>query len=114
MCATSVPFRSRYEPLLFAWYFSTQFELFLPLYDMILTYVSQGYLDASNPGDHLVSGTKMDLPLWVAGGLAEKGFLSCDLPKAYQEANRNILLADSSVVDLFKQARIRCFFSLFS
>eukprot|EP00116_Pleurobrachia_bachei_P002469 sb/3462731/ len=64
-----------------------------------------GYLDASNSGEHLVSGTKMDLPLWVVGsGLADKGFLTCELPKAYQEANRNILLADSSVVDLFKQA----------
>ena len=48
----------------------------------------------------------MELPLWMASYLANKEFVACELPKPYQETSRNILLADSSVVDLFKQVII--------
>ena len=64
-----------------------------------------GFLDVSGQNEHLISGTKMELPLWMALYLSKAKFVSCELPKPYQETQRNILVADSSVVDLFKQVQ---------
>ena len=77
---------------------------FFPLYfKPSLSRIKPGFLDPSNQNENLVSGSKMELPLWMASYLANKEFVACELPKPYQETSRNILLADSSVVDLFKQ-----------
>ncbi|KAJ8042254.1 DNA replication complex GINS protein PSF3 [Holothuria leucospilota] len=65
-----------------------------------------GFLNPSNEGDDIIPGTKLDLPLWLAGGLGLHGrrrnIVSVDLPKVYKSNMREILSADANVVDMRK------------
>ncbi|XP_064394504.1 DNA replication complex GINS protein PSF3-like [Halichondria panicea] len=72
-----------------------QFEL--PIYRL-------GFLDPSTSNEHLESGTKLELPFWLAKVLCtrKKLIVSVELPKAFREGQRDILSADAKVVDLYK------------
>ncbi len=72
-----------------------QFEL--PVYRL-------GFLDPSTNQEHLEVGTKLELPFWLAKVLCsrKKLIVSVELPKAYREAQRDILSADAKVVDLYR------------
>lgn len=72
-----------------------QFEL--PVYRL-------GFLDPSTNQEHLEVGTKLELPFWLAKALCsrKKQIVSVELPKAYREAQRDILSADAKVVDLYR------------
>lgn len=64
-----------------------------------------GFLDSQTQGEHIESGTKMELPLWLARALGgrRRNIIKVDLPKQYREQQRDILRADANVVDLYKQ-----------
>lgn len=61
-----------------------------------------GFLNPSNDGEHILPGTKLDLPLWLANGLhgRRRNIISVDLPKIYKASMREILSADPNVVDM--------------
>ena len=63
-----------------------------------------GFLDHGSDGDNIESGTKMELPFWLAKELCarQRRIISVDLPKVYREAYRQILEADATAVDLNK------------
>nr|CAB3237858.1 probable ATP-dependent RNA helicase DHX35 [Phallusia mammillata] len=63
-----------------------------------------GFLDPSTHKKDIDVGTKMDLPLWLAGSLAHsrRKFITTDFTKPYKSTYREILKADASVVDLHK------------
>ena len=63
-----------------------------------------GFLDPSAHSEHLETGTKLELPFWLAKALCtrKKQIVSVELPKAYRESQRDILSADARVVDLYK------------
>ena len=64
-----------------------------------------GFLDPQSTGEHIQSGAKMELPLWLARalGVRRRNIVRIDLPRQYREQQRDILRADANVVDLFKQ-----------
>ena len=64
-----------------------------------------GFLDAQSAGEHIQTGAKMELPLWLARALGgrRRNIVRVDLPKQYREQQRDILRADANVVDLYKQ-----------
>lgn len=72
-----------------------QFEL--PVYRL-------GFLNPNSNDEHLQVGTKLELPLWLARVLCSRRrqIVSVGLPRAYREAQREILSADANVVDLYK------------
>lgn len=72
-----------------------QFEL--PVYRL-------GFLNPNSNDEHLQVGTKMEVPLWLARMLCSRRrqIVNVGLPKAYREAQRDILSADANVVDLYK------------
>ena len=72
-----------------------QFEL--PVYRL-------GFLNPNSNDEHLQVGTKLEIPLWLARMLCSRRrqIVSVGLPKAYREAQRDILSADANVVDLYK------------
>lgn len=61
-----------------------------------------GFLNPSNDGEHIVPGTKLDLPLWLAQGLhgRRRNIITVDLPKTYKANMREILSADPNIVDM--------------
>ena len=70
-----------------------------------LTVYRLGFLDSQSSSEHIQSGTKMELPLWLARALGgrRRNIVKVDLPKQYRVQQRDILRADANVVDLFKQ-----------
>ena len=64
-----------------------------------------GFLSPQASGEHILTGSKMELPLWLARvlGSRRRGIVKVDLPKQYRETQRDIMSADASVVDLYKQ-----------
>ena len=67
----------------------------LPLYRL-------GFLNSNSQEEHLLPGTKLELPLWLARGLCtrRRQIVSVTLPKEYRERKRTILSADANVVNL--------------
>ena len=63
-----------------------------------------GFLDPGADSENLASGTKMELPLWLAKAISGRRAMSVstELPKQYREGYREILSAEASVVDLHK------------
>lgn len=63
-----------------------------------------GYLNPNSTDEHLAVGTKMDLPFWLARAMCtrRRKIVAVEPPKAYREAQREIISADASVVDLQK------------
>ncbi|XP_072024664.1 DNA replication complex GINS protein PSF3-like [Amphiura filiformis] len=63
-----------------------------------------GFLNQGNDSEHIMPGTKMELPYWLATGLCSKKrkIVRIDLPKSYKKGYREILTADANVVDLHK------------
>ncbi|XP_047118030.1 DNA replication complex GINS protein PSF3 [Schistocerca piceifrons] len=63
-----------------------------------------GFLDQGSESEHINAGTNMELPYWLARALGHQRqkIVSVDIPKVYKEAYREILKADSCVVDLYK------------
>ena len=61
-----------------------------------------GILDPSTDSKSISEGTKLELPLWLAKDLYQKGWINVDTPKGYNEAYRELLNADPTVVDLHK------------
>ena len=63
-----------------------------------------GYLDSSSINEHLVPGTKVEMPFWMARALCsrKRHIVSVDTPKNYKDSYREILTADANVVDLHK------------
>lgn len=63
-----------------------------------------GFLDPGSDRSNLPAGTKLELPYWVVEGLrvGRQPLVNMQLPKTYKETYREILLADSNVVDLHK------------
>ena len=53
-------------------------------------YHISGYLDPSNTSEHLLAGTKIELPFWLARKLSsrKRHFASIELPKAYRDGYR--------------------------
>ncbi|XP_022082368.1 DNA replication complex GINS protein PSF3-like [Acanthaster planci] len=69
----------------------------LPLYNL-------GFLNPSSDSEHILPGSKMELPFWLATGLCsrKRKIVSVELPKAYRVGYREIFTADPNVVDLHK------------
>lgn len=67
----------------------------LPLYRL-------GFLNSNSKEEHLLPGTKLELPLWLARGLCtrRRQIVSVTLPKEYSKRKRTILSADANVVNL--------------
>lgn len=62
-----------------------------------------GFLDSSSDGDDITSGTKLELPLWLAQALAKRrNIVTCDIPKMYKLNYREVLHAEPNVVNLHK------------
>lgn len=63
-----------------------------------------GFLNTNSSEEHLLPGTKLELPLWLARNLCSRRrhIVSVQLPKAYRESQRTILSADACVVDLHR------------
>jgi len=63
-----------------------------------------GYIDPGNISDDIEAGSKFDLPLWLCEALCQKSnpFVTVHYPKQYKAGFREILDADSTVVDLNK------------
>jgi len=62
-----------------------------------------GFLDPGSDETDLGAGTKMDQPFWILDGMrVGKKYMSMQLPKAYKETYREIMLADPNVVNLHK------------
>ena len=63
-----------------------------------------GFLNPNSSEEHLETGTKLELPYWLARVLCSRRrqIVSVELPKPYREAQRHILRADANVVDLYK------------
>ena len=63
-----------------------------------------GFLNPNSSEEHLETGTKLELPYWLARVLCSRRrqIVSVELPKQYREAQRHILRADANVVDLYK------------
>lgn len=63
-----------------------------------------GFLNPNSSDEHLETGTKLELPYWLARVLCSRRrqIVSTELPKQYREAQRHILRADANVVDLYK------------
>ncbi|XP_065175376.1 DNA replication complex GINS protein PSF3-like [Sycon ciliatum] len=69
-----------------------------------LPLIRLGYLDATSESEHIVRGSKLDFPIWLANALKNQRtpIVSVDLPKYYKDSYREILAADANVVDLHK------------
>ncbi|XP_068722499.1 DNA replication complex GINS protein PSF3-like [Montipora capricornis] len=63
-----------------------------------------GFLDPSSEGNDLQSGTKLELPFWLAKELCNRRrkIVSVEIPRAYKDGYREIFKADASVVDLHR------------
>lgn len=59
-----------------------------------------GFIDPTSDNKDVTSGTKLELPLWLARVLFSRGVVSIEVPKGYNETYREILDADATVVDL--------------
>lgn len=61
-----------------------------------------GFMDSASELKDITVGSKMELPLWMAKCLKARKCISIETPKGYNETYREVLEADSSVVDLHK------------
>jgi len=63
-----------------------------------------GFLEASSGEEHIVQGTKMEVPCWLAFELCtrRRQIASVELPKLYNESQRQIFRADATVLNLHK------------
>lgn len=63
-----------------------------------------GFLDPSTTEEHLNSGTKMEVPCWLALKLCtgQRLIASVELPKIYNASYREIFKADANVLDLHR------------
>ena len=65
-----------------------------------------GFLDSQshyqNDPTVLTSGTKLELPLWMAKCLKAPGRAKLDLPQTWSFSQRQIITADANVLDLHK------------
>jgi GINS complex protein len=61
--------------------------------------VQGGGEGGEGPGD-LARGTRLELPLWLSEALAPRGYVRVDLPRAFNLATRQALMADARVVRL--------------
>lgn len=61
-----------------------------------------GFLDPSAECEDISSGTKLELPLWLAKELHSDGFIAINVPKGYNQTYREILEADANCVNLHK------------
>jgi GINS complex subunit 3 len=70
--------------------------------DRAVCVTATGYIDPGCETEHIVPGTQLELPLWLAQSLHSRNrrIASVELPKHYRGAQREILNADAAVVDL--------------
>ena len=63
-----------------------------------------GFLDPSSTEEHIVEGTKLEIPYWMANELCtrRRHVVSIELPKIYNDSYRQIFKADANVLDLHK------------
>lgn len=61
-----------------------------------------GFIDSSSDCDDIQEGTKLELPFWLAKDFFSQGLISIETPKGYNQVYREILEADSNVVNLHK------------
>lgn len=63
-----------------------------------------GFLNSTSDSEHILPGTKMELPFWLATGLCsrKRKIVSVEMPKFYRTGYREIFTADANVVDLHK------------
>lgn len=59
-----------------------------------------GHLDSANNEVDLQSGTKVELPLWLATYLAECKIVDVELPKHYGSKMRDAILAGAAPINL--------------
>lgn len=58
---------------------------------MLVLFVHIGFLDLSSDSKDLKSGTKLELPLWLAEQLYVRNIpISIDIPKTYKERYRYV------------------------
>lgn len=61
-----------------------------------------GFIDPATESNDVTVNTKVEIPLWLAKVLHSRKLVSIEVPKGYNETYREILDADSTVVDLHK------------
>ena len=63
-----------------------------------------GFLSSHSGEEHLMPGTKLDLPAWALRTLCtrKRRLLSVQLPRAYKETMRTAIVADATVLDLHR------------
>ena len=59
-----------------------------------------GFLDSTGDHDHLHQGARVELPLWMALKLNEKGHVLLELPKHYQKKMRDCIDAGAESINL--------------
>ncbi|XP_065342476.1 DNA replication complex GINS protein PSF3 [Cloeon dipterum] len=62
-----------------------------------------GEMDRGSHSEHLETGRRLELPLWMAFNLVKRHLVKADCSKAYSQSAREILKAEPAVVDLMKQ-----------
>jgi len=61
-----------------------------------------GFIDTSSDCDDIQEGTKLELPFWLAKDFYSQGLVTIETPKGYNQVYREILEADSNIVNLHK------------
>ena len=63
-----------------------------------------GYLNSHCKEEHLLPGTKLELPLWLARALCtrRRKIVSVQLPRAYHKQMRLAVWADANVIDFHR------------
>jgi len=65
---------------------------------------STGYLSPGSESEHILPGSRLELPLWMAQSLSSRRrhIATVEVPRPYRSGHRKILDADAAVVDLHK------------
>ena len=68
--------------------------------NFLITVDELGHLDSTNDEIDLPSGTKVELPLWLASYFAECKIVEIELPKHYGSKMRDAILAGAAPINL--------------
>ena len=61
-----------------------------------------GFIDPSGDSTDVAEGTKLELPLWMAKVLKNRGVIEIEVPKSYSETFREQIEADATTLDFHR------------